>query len=100
MRLDGNTRIERALDVSSGGPFGQAGLVADGQIGRPGTTLYLGFLQRVTAVPSPRPSDAAYLRYYSCELKRADGDSQRVLLIGHDDRSLPSPTAATARPRS
>ena len=87
--LDGNTRVRRPLDVSPGGVFDRAGLVADGLIGRDGTTLYIGFMQRVTVEPTVKGGQAAYLRYYSFELNRSDSDTKRVLEIGHDDRSNP-----------
>ena len=89
--LAGNTRIERVLNVASEGPFGKAKLVTGGLLGVPGRSLYVGFLQRVSAVPSGNTADARYLRYYSFELKRSGSDRDRVLLIGHDDRSQPQP---------
>lgn len=91
VRLNGQTRIERPIDVSESSPAVRVGLVENGVIGKPGTTVYLGFLQRISTVPSARSSDAAYLRYYAFELKRTGDDTGRVLIIGHDDRSEPKP---------
>ena len=91
VQLDGATRIQRTLDLSSDGPLAKAGLVENGKVGRAGATVYLGFFQRISTVPTGASSDAAFLRYYSFELKRSGDDRDRVLLIGHDDRSRPQP---------
>lgn len=85
--LDQNTRASRRLDVASGGPFDSAGLVHHGRIGKEGTVLFVGFLQRVSTVPVVTPGGPDYLRFYSFELNTAGGDATRMLEIGHDDRS-------------
>jgi len=85
--LDGNTRIFRMLDVSPAGPFDRVGLVENDHIGKAGTTLYVGFRQRISIVPDGKPSSAAYLRYYAFEFNVSGSDVNRVLEIGHDDRS-------------
>ena len=87
--LSGNTRARRQLDTAPGGVFEAAGLVEAGVVGRDGATLYLGFMQRVSVVPSPQSGDSAHLRFYSLELNTTDADTTRVLEIGHDDRSNP-----------
>jgi len=85
--LDGNTRVSRLLDVSEGGAFDRAGLVEDGRIGRDGKTLYVGFRQRVSREPGDKPHEPEYLRYYAFEFNTSGSDLNRVLEIGHDDRS-------------
>lgn len=87
--LDHNTRATRRLDVAKGGPFESAGLVREKRIGKEGTVLYVGFLQRVSIAPVVTPGGPAYLRFYSFELNTSDQDTTRVLEIGHDDRSNP-----------
>ena len=85
--LDHNSRASRRLDVQRGGVFDRAGLAADGRIGKDGTILYVGFLQRVSQVPTASSSGAARLRFYSFEFNTGPDDRTRVLEIGHDDRS-------------
>ena len=85
--VDGNTRIVRLLDVGSGGPLDKAGLVDRGRIGRDGTTLYVGFLQRISRVPVAGPGSTDYLRFYAVEFNTGGADTTRVLEIGHDDRA-------------
>jgi len=85
--LDHNSRASRTLDVRPGGPFDQAGLVEAGRVGKSGTVLYVGFMQRVSTLPVVNPSAPAYLRFYSFEFNTGPSDITRVLEIGHDDRS-------------
>jgi hypothetical protein len=70
-------RIRRSLACSVGGVFDAAGLVEnqDGMrlLGRDGNTVYLSFVQRVTATGDG---------FYGLELHRADGNANRVLSIG------------------
>lgn len=73
--LDGNTRASRALDVRPGGVFDRAGLVEAGRIGKRGRVLYVGFLQRVSAVPVVNPDTPAYLRFYSFEFNTSPSDT-------------------------
>ena len=87
--LSGNTRVRRHLDTSPGGPFGVAGLLDAGRVGKAGAVLYIGFMQRVSVVPVVDGGDSAYLRFYSLELNTGDADTTRVLEVGHDDRSNP-----------
>ena len=87
LALDGNARAVRLLDVRSGGPLDKAGLVERGRVGRDGTTLYVGFVQRVSRVPVAAHSSPDYLRFYSFELNTSGSDTTRVLEIGHDDRT-------------
>jgi len=87
--LDGNTRVSRLLDVSPEGRLARAGFVDGGRVGKDGKTLYVGFHQRISHIPSSTPAAREYLRYYAFEFKVAGGDPQRVLDIGHDDRSHP-----------
>jgi fructan beta-fructosidase len=71
-----NSRIGRWLDCSTNGTFAQAGyLNASGNIGAPGKTLYLSFLQQ--------PNDPA--QFYEFEFHRGDlGDPGRIGGIGND----------------
>ena len=87
--LGGNTRVARKLNVRADGSLARAGIVQDGLVGRDGATLYVGFLQRITVLPTADPKDPAYLRFYSVEFNTAPGDKNRVLEIGHDDRPNP-----------
>ncbi len=87
--LRGNTRMVRKLDLRADGPLAAVGLVQDGLLGRDGTTLYVGFLQRITAIPTADPKAPAHLRFYSVEFNTAPSDNTRLLQIGHDDRSNP-----------
>ncbi|MFH1267285.1 MAG: hypothetical protein ABIK89_16285, partial [Planctomycetota bacterium] len=87
--LDQNSRASRLLDVRPGGVFDSAGLLEGGRIGRSGGVLYVGFMQRVSTVPTVELGTPAYLRFYSFEFNTAAGDETRVLEIGHDDRSNP-----------
>ena len=89
--LDGNTRVMRLLDASEGGLFDRAGLVEDGCIGRDGTTLYVGFRQRISREPGDKPHEPEYLRYYALEFNTSSTDQVRALEIGHDDRGNPPP---------
>lgn len=82
-------RANRFPDTSAGGPFGLAGLVDGGKIGADGTTLYLSFLQRIATVPS------GSLPYYAIELSDGNGNADRVLLVGHDDKATPYYVART-----
>ncbi len=70
------SRKGRYLDCSFGGGFAQHGyLDANGNIGAPGTTLYISFLQQPGAT-SP---------FYEFEFKRGDlGDDARIAGIGND----------------
>jgi hypothetical protein len=87
--LTGNSRICRRLDTGAESPLAKAGLV-DGQlVGKKGGVLYVGFLQQISAVPTRDRQSPNYLRYYALEFKRGTGDENRVLEIGHDDRSAP-----------
>ena len=85
--LGGNTRIGRLLDVTQGGTFDREGLVHDGRIGKQGTTLYVSFRQRISAIPTTTTGDSSHLRYYAFEFSMGDSGATRVLEIGHDDRS-------------
>lgn len=71
-------RVRRVLSTSLRGVFDAAGLVEDRDavrmVGRDGTTVYLSFLQRVSA-----PNDV----FYGLELNRGDGNVNRVLCIGN-----------------
>jgi hypothetical protein len=71
-------RIRRLMSTSFNGVFDSAGFVEeqDGArvIGRDGTTLYFGFLQKI---------DALDQGFYGFELHRGDGNRNRVLCIGH-----------------
>jgi hypothetical protein len=71
-------RIRRSLATSVGGVFDAAGLVEnqDGVrlVGRDGNTVYLSFVQRVTAIDDG---------FYGLELHRGDGNANRVLSIGN-----------------
>ncbi len=88
-RLTGNSRICRRLDTTAGSPLAEAGLV-DGQlVGKQGGVLYVGFLQQISAVPTRDLQSPSRLRYYALEFKRGPSDENRVLEIGHDDRSAP-----------
>ncbi|MBB5351450.1 sucrose-6-phosphate hydrolase SacC (GH32 family) [Haloferula luteola] len=75
-KLPNGCRVGRRLDVSSTGPFGQAGYVdANGRIGADGTTLYVSFLQQ--------PDGTS--KFYEFEFHRDDlGDSGRIAGIGND----------------
>lgn len=88
--LEGNTRIARPLDVGPEGPAAKAGLVEEGRLGKEGKTLYVGFVQRVSAAPDTASGSPNHIRYYAVEFKTAGGDERRVLDIGHDDRSAPA----------
>ncbi|HTI98794.1 MAG TPA: GH32 C-terminal domain-containing protein [Dongiaceae bacterium] len=70
------SRKGRYLDCSPTGPFARHGyLDANGNIGAPGTTLYLSFLQQPSALGL----------FYEFELKRGDlGDGGRIGGIGND----------------
>ena len=87
--LGGNSRVARKLNVQAGGPLAAAGLVQDGLIGRDGGTLYVGFLQRITVLPTADAKNPAHLRFYSVEFNTSPADDTRVLEIGHDDRANP-----------
>ncbi len=71
-------RIRRTLDTSVGGVFDLAGMVEnqDGVrlIGKDGSTVYLSFLQRTSAVDDV---------FYGLEVHRGDGNANRVLCIGN-----------------
>ncbi|TWT75682.1 hypothetical protein Pla123a_31920 [Posidoniimonas polymericola] len=77
-QVDQQNRVRRTLAASVGGVFDTAGLVEiqDGQrlVGSAGKTLYLSFLQRVSAVDDG---------FYGVELHRGDGNPNRVLCIGN-----------------
>ena len=87
--LGGNSRVVRKLNVRDDGPLAGAGIVQDGLVGRDGVTLYVGFLQRVTVLPTADPKDPAHLRFYGVEFNTSPADNTRVLEIGHDDRGNP-----------
>lgn len=74
--MNPGNRAGRFLDCSPGGPFGQAGwLNSSGNIGKPGKTLYVSFLQQ--------SSDA--VKFYEFEFHRSDlGDAGRIAGIGND----------------
>jgi len=74
--LGDNSRCGRWLDCSATGSFAQAGcLNAGGNIGAPGKTLYVSFLQQAS---SPA-------QFYEFEFKRGDlGDAGRIAGIGND----------------
>lgn len=80
------SRMGRWLDCSTNGTFAQAGyLNPTGNIGAPGRTLYLGFLQQ--------PSSPA--QFYEFEFHRGDlGDPGRIGGIGND---LPNATTVNLR---
>ena len=89
LSLGGNCRLARKLNLRADGPISRAGLVQNGLVGRDGATLYVGFLQRITRLPTADPKDPAYLRFYSVEFNTSPADNTRVLEIGHDDRGNP-----------
>lgn len=74
----GFDRARRILNTAIGGVFEAAGYIEDQDgarlIGRDGTTLYLSFLQRVSATGQ---------EFYGVELNRGDGNRNRVLCFGH-----------------
>ena len=84
--IGNNSRIGRWLDCSTNGSFAQAGyLNANGNIGAPGKTLYLSFLQQPN-------SDA---QFYEFEFHRGDlSDAGRIGGIGND---LPNATTVNLR---
>ncbi len=84
--VSNNSRCGRWLDCSPTGNFSQAGYVnTSGNIGAPGKTLYVSFLQQ--------PSSPA--QFYEFEFHRADlGDPGRISGIGND---LPNATAVNLR---
>jgi hypothetical protein len=88
--------IVAALDLSASGPFDDAGLVSGGYIGADGKTLYVSFRQRFTHIPVVSPdTESDYLRYMAFEFNAGpDMATDRALIIGHDDRSLPQPNNA------
>ncbi len=71
-------RIRRVLGTSLGGVFDTAGLVEDEDgvrlVGKDGTTVYVSFCQRVSAVGDG---------FYGVELHRGDGNGNRVLCVGN-----------------
>ena len=71
-------RIRRNLGTSFSGVFDTANLIEnqDGArlVGRDGRTIYVSFTQRVE-----KPEDV----FYGFELNRGDGNSNRVLCVGH-----------------
>ena len=71
-------RIRRNLSTSFSGVFDTAGLIEnqDGArlIGQDGKTIFISFTQQVE-----KPKDV----FYGFELNRGDGNSNRVLCIGH-----------------
>jgi fructan beta-fructosidase len=71
-----NSRVGRWLDCSTNGTFAQAGyLNASGNIGAPGKTLYVSFLQQ--------PNNPA--QFYELEFHRGNlGDPGRIAGIGND----------------
>ncbi|HEU5397215.1 MAG TPA: immunoglobulin domain-containing protein, partial [Verrucomicrobiae bacterium] len=71
-----NSRSGRWLDCSATGAFAQAGyLNASGNIGAPGKTLYVSFLQQ--------PNSPA--QFYEFEFHRTDlGDAGRIAGVGND----------------
>lgn len=84
--VSNNSRSGRWLDCSTNGNFAQAGyLNSSHNIGAPGKTLYLSFLQQ--------PSSPA--QFYEFEFHRGDlGDPGRIAGIGND---LPNATTVNLR---
>ena len=84
--VSNGSRCGRWLDCSPGGSFAQAGyLNVSGNIGAPGKTLYVSFLQQ--------PNSPA--QFYEFEFHRGDlGDPGRIAGIGND---LPNATTVNLR---
>lgn len=76
LRGYGGSRVGRMLDCSSNGVFAANGyLNANGDIGAPGKTIYVSFLQQ----------PAAITKFYEFEFHRNDfGDPGRIAGIGND----------------